>query len=138
MPRSLSAYLHRKNRASPGHGIQVVGLVTLLGIGACNTWHVETAPLAQVLEERRPEVIRVTRGDDQKVPVYNPTVEGTSLRGLPTEQAITPISIPLREIQTVATKRFSLGKTFLVVLAAAGGAVLFELINTSNSTNTIQ
>ena len=138
MPPSSTAFLHRKKRASPRRGIQVMGLAAVLGIGACNTWHVETAPLAQVLEEQQPEVIRVTRGDDQRVPVYNPTVDGTNLRGLPTEQAITPISIPLRDIQSVATRRFSLGKTFLVVLAAAGGAVLFDLLNTSNSTSTIQ
>lgn len=92
--------------------------------------------MAEVLTRDQPDVVRVTRIDETTLPVYDPRVVGTSLRGLPTSRAINGISIALGDIRSVATKRFSFGKTVLVVLAGVGGVVLFDLLQSTNSNAT--
>ncbi len=105
-------------------------------LAGCTSWHVEEAPVAEVLTRDQPEVVRVTRIDETTMPVYDPQIVGTSLRGLPTAKAVNGISIALGDIRSVATKRFSFGKTVLVVLAGIGGVVLFDLLQSTNSNAT--
>ncbi len=105
-------------------------------LAGCTSWHVEDGPVAEVLTRDQPDVVRVTRIDETTLPVYDPRVVGTSLRGLPTARAVNGISIALGDIRSVATKRFSFGKTVLVVLAGIGGVVLFDLLQSTNSNAT--
>lgn len=105
-------------------------------LAGCTSWHVEDAPVAEVLTRDQPDVVRVTRIDETTLPVYDPRVVGTSLRGLPTARAVNGISIALGDIRSVATKRFSFGKTALLVLAGLGGVVLFDLLQSTNSNAT--
>ena len=105
-------------------------------LAGCTSWHVEETPVAELLTRDQPEVVRVTRIDETTMPVYDPRIQGTSLYGLPTARAVNGISISLGDIRSVATKRFSFGKTFLVVLAGVGGVVLFDLLQSTNSNAT--
>ncbi len=88
--------------------------------------------MAEVIDRDRPEVLRVTRIDDSFLPVYDPVIVRNSLRGLPTARAVNGISISLGDIRSVATKHFSFGKTALLVLASAGGLVVFDLLQSVN------
>lgn len=105
----------------------------LLLIAGCKTWRVEQVAPAQFVQQERPNVVRVDRASDSsQVVLYQPTVIGDTLRGLPTELAIRPVMVPLRDIRTISTKRFSLGKTLLLGVAVSGGVVLYELLQGLN------
>ena len=97
-----------------------------LHLGACTSWHVESAPLADVLAEEHPSRVRVTRTDSARVLVYAPQLVGDTLEGLATEPRAfqpTPDSVRLRvpEIRQVATRQFSWWRS---VAAVAAGLVV--------------
>ena len=111
-------------------------LLSLFSLGACRAWHVESTPAPEVIRASHPSVIRVTRvSDSSEVVLYTPSIQGDSLRGLPTELAVRPMSVPLDDIGQVATKQFSWGKTLLLGLAIVGGLVLYELLQSLNETS---
>jgi hypothetical protein len=109
-------------------------LALLLGSAGCKGWHVETVPPAELVEQRKPEVVRIDRSSDSSsVVMYSPMVVRDSLRGLPTELAIRAITVPLGDIKTIAVRQFSLGKTLLLGLAIAGGVLAYELLQSLNT-----
>jgi hypothetical protein len=104
----------------------------VLALG-CRSWHVETGVSPETLVRRdSPERIQVVRTDSSRTELWNPVVAADSIRGLPTELAVRAISIPLSEIRSVSTRRFSLGKTVLLVLAIGGGAFVYDLLMSVN------
>lgn len=109
-------------------------LAFLLGVAGCKGWHVEPMPPAELVEQRKPEVVRIDRSSDSsRVVMYSPTVVRDSLRGLPTELAIRAITIPIGDIKAIAVRQFSLGKTLLLGLAIAGGVLAYELLQSLNT-----
>jgi len=109
-----------------------VGAIILCLTG-CKTWRVEPVTPVQLVTVERPEVVRVGRSSDSStVVLYQPTIIGDTLRGLPTQLAIRPVMVPLRDIRTISTRRFSLAKTLLFGLAVGGGVVLYELLQGLN------
>jgi len=129
--------LHRRirrfgtaHRGAPARAM----LALLLGSAGCKGWHVETVPPAELVEQRKPEVVRIDRSSDSSsVVMYSPMVVRDSLRGLPTELAIRAITVPLGDIKTIAVRQFSLGKTLLLGLAIAGGVLAYELLQSLNT-----
>lgn len=110
-------------------------LLLLLGM-ACRSWQVDTGVSpADFVRDQSPERIRVVRTDNTSTELWNPVVDGDSLRGHPTELAVRPVAIPLENVSTVATRRFSLGKTALMVLAIGGGLVVYDLLMSLNETS---
>ena len=108
------------------------------GLAGCKGWRVEQVPPAQLVQEHRPEVVRLTRGSDSaqvKVLMYSPTVAGDSLKGFPTELAIQPFTVALSEVTQIATQHFSATKTILLVLGIGAGAVLYDLLQSLNQTS---
>jgi hypothetical protein len=113
------------------------GLVLLLaGLTGCKGWRVETAPPADLVRTDRPEVVQITRAVEEsttvKVIMYSPEVVGDSLRGVPTELAIRPFTVPLKDIRRIATRHFNAGKTLLMVGAIVGGVLLYDLLMSLN------
>lgn len=119
-------------RPKPRRGWSLIVLLAGISTVGCSAWRVEDVPVAEVIDRDRPEVLRVTRIDDSFLPVYDPVIVRNSLRGLPTARAVNGISISLGDIRSVATKHFSFGKTALLVLASAGGLVVFDLLQSVN------
>jgi hypothetical protein len=108
-------------------------LLMVLGVAGCKGWRVEPMPAARVIREQQPEVVRVERASDStRLVLYSPSIMGDSLRGLPTELAIRSVTVPLGDVRTLSTRRFSLGKTMLMVLAAGGGVALYQLLQSLN------
>lgn len=108
-------------------------LVLVLPLSGCKSWRVETgATPAEFVAKEHPERIQVRRGDKTTLELYTPSVVGDSLKGLPTELAIRPVTIPLSEIASVATRHFSVGRSALLVVAVVGGALIYDWLMSLN------
>jgi hypothetical protein len=101
-----------------------------LSLAGCYGWRVESTPAATYVAETKPERVQVIRTDRTKVELFNPAVAGDSLKGLPTELAIRPITVPLSEVKSVSTRHFSIKKTIgLAGLIVAGAFVYDQLMS---------
>lgn len=108
-------------------------LVLALPLSGCKSWRVETgATPAEFVAKEHPERIQVRRSDKTTLELYSPSVVGDSLKGLPTELAIRPITVPLSEVTAVATRHFSLARSGLLVLAVVGGALVYDWLMSLN------
>lgn len=108
-------------------------LVATSLLAGCKTWRVETgATPEEYVRRERPEQVRVRRTDNTTLVLFNPIISGDSIRGAPTELAIRPVSVPLSEVSTVSTRRFSLGRTVLMVVGVAGGLIVYDLLMSLN------
>ena len=105
--------------------------LTLMASG-CVGWHVETASPREVLRNPNVRAIRVNRPDRSKVYIYDPSIQGDSIIGHPTNRAIARLVMPLSQVQTIATKHTSVGKTFLAVLAIGGAVAVYGLLQSLN------
>jgi len=108
-------------------------LVLAFPLSGCKSWRVETgAAPAEFVAREHPERIQIRKGDKTTLELYNPSVVGDSLKGLPTELAIRPVTVPLTEIATVATRHFSLGRSFLLVGGIVAGALVYDWLMSLN------
>jgi hypothetical protein len=103
-----------------------------LMLQSCVAWRPVQMTPQQVLDEKHPDVIRVTRTDSSKVDVYQPKIVHDTLTGHPTEQAIERLTIPLSGIREVSTRYRHVGKTMLAGLAILGGVVIYGLLQSLN------
>jgi hypothetical protein len=112
-------------------------LATILSGTACQTWRIESLTPEAVLATHHPAQVRVTRTDGSRIVVNQPVVRVDSLSGaVPRHGKQEDIRIPLADIQQVATRRFSAGKTLgLGVGLVAGGlmAVYLSACGTTGS-----
>ena len=104
-------------------------LATILSSIACRTWRIESLTPEAVLATHRPAQVRVTRTDGSKIVVNQPVLRADSLSGaIPRRGKQEDIRIPLADVQQVATRRFSVGKTIgLGAGLVAGGLMAFYL-----------
>lgn len=108
-------------------------LAVVLLLPGCKTWQVQAGPTpSEFVQTEHPERIQVRRTDNTTLELYNPTVAGDSIKGFPTELAIRPVTVPLAEIKSVATRHFSIGRTFLFVGAVAGGLFIYDWLMSLN------
>ena len=108
-------------------------LVLSVALSGCKTWHVETGVTpAEFVQKERPERIQIRRSDKTTLELYSPSVVGDSLKGMPTELAIKPVLVPLSEVASVATRRFSMGKTTLLVVGIVGGVLIYDWLMSLN------
>jgi hypothetical protein len=103
-----------------------------LATTGCAAWRVESVPPKELLKDPGVHAVRVTRADKSKVELYYPAIKGDSIVGHPTETAIARVVMPLSQVQTIATKHTSMGKTLLAVLAVGGGVALYGLLQSLN------
>jgi hypothetical protein len=108
-------------------------LVLALPLSGCKSWRVESGVSpAEFVAKEHPERIQVRRTDKTTMELFNPSVVGDSLKGLPTELAIRPVTLPLSDVASVATRHFSLGKSALLVVAVVGGALIYDWLMSLN------
>jgi len=98
----------------------------------CVAWRVESVPPQELLKNPEVHAVRVTRADKSKVELYYPAIKGDSIMGHPTEAAIARVVMPLSQVQTIATRHTSFGKTILAVLAVGGGVAVYGLLQSLN------
>jgi len=110
--------------------VVILLLATLTG---CQGWRVQTMPPAEYIRTAKPDRVQLIRTDNTKAELWSPQLVGDSLRGLPTEKAIRPLTIPMEEVDKVAIRKFSLGKTALLVLSVGAGLFLYDQLMALNS-----
>ena len=107
----------------------VLLLFLLLNLTACQTWQsvsLDAISPAQLIEEDRPDRVRVTGGGVLEREVVLPTVEGDQLLGAG------GFSVPLEDILRLEVHGFSFGKTVVAgLLGFLGftGIVIIAIIN---------
>jgi hypothetical protein len=104
-----------------------------LQLGACTSWHIQSAPPVDVLTQQHPSRVRVTRANGERVVVYAPHPVGDSVEGFAAAPRVfrpgDSIRIALPEVEALATRQFSWGRS--LALGAGGlvvGTVLVVLV----------
>ena len=100
----------------------VLMLFLVLNLTACQAWHgvsLDAISPAQLIEEDRPDRVRVTGGEVLEREVVAPSVEGDQLVGAG------DFSMPLSDILGLEVHGFSLGRTALLVV---GGVVALPVL----------
>jgi PBP1b-binding outer membrane lipoprotein LpoB len=98
----------------------------------CVGWRVESAPPAEVVRNPDVHAVRVIKRDKSKVEIYDPSLQGDSIVGHPTDRAIAKLVMPISQVQTIATRHTSFGKTVLAVLAIGGGVAVYAALQSLN------
>lgn len=118
-------------RAVQARRALAVGWLALATTG-CAAWRVESVSPQELLKDPEVHAVRITRADKSKVELYYPSIKGDSILGHPTETAIARVVMPLSQVQTIATRHKSFGKTVLIVLAVGGGVAAYGLLQSLN------
>jgi hypothetical protein len=111
---------------------------------ACSSWHTQAATPSEVLAARRPSSARVTLAGGSTVVVHRPRIAGDTLTGWPdggehragpthASDPADPIRIPLANIQSIAVRRVSAGKTALLVVGVGVTAAIVGAAASSDS-----
>jgi len=119
----------------PHHERRLAGtlLLLLIYLSGCTSWHVQNVAPAQVIADRHPTAVRVTRADQSRVVLQNPTVVGDTLVGAPdSARAAVERRIALSEVQKIEVQQGDAGKTIGLAVAAAG-LVVFGLYKAANA-----
>lgn len=109
MPRSRSALV----------GLAVMVMLAL-ATAACMTWKTQSASPAQVIGEKPPDRVRVTRSDGSMIELVQPLISGDTLSGRwagasHSTASVGRVSIPISDVRSVAVQRVHAGKTALLV-----------------------
>lgn len=106
----------------------------LVLLTSCQSWRVQPVTPVDYVRSTRPERIQVIRTDQTTVEMHAPVVVGDSLRGLRSAKAIRPFTVPLEEVDRVAIRKFSLGRTALMILSIGGGLFVYDQLMALNQT----
>ena len=99
----------------------VLLLLLLLNLTACTSWQsvsLDAISPAQLIEEDRPDRVRVTGGGVLELEVVSPSVEGEQLVGAD------GVSVPLADILHLEVHGFSLLRTIGAAFGLSIGAVV--------------
>jgi hypothetical protein len=110
---------------------RVVATVLLAAqIAGCSSWRMEQAAPEQVLHQRTPTEVRVTRADGSQLVLAHPSVSGDSLTGF---SSGAPRGVPMADIGAIATRHGNAGKSVLLGVGILGGAIAIGAIAYSAS-----
>jgi hypothetical protein len=108
-------------------------LLLLIYLSGCTSWQVEQVAPAQLIAERQPSRVRVTRADQSRVVLRDPTIVGDTLVGaLDSAKAVWESRVALSEVQRIEVRHGDAGRTIGLALAAAG-LVVFGLYKAANA-----
>lgn len=134
LPRCRLAYRNREESMGAVRVRRALAAAWLAAtLTGCVSWKVrEVTPERLLAEEEGLRAVRVTRSDGSLVELWTPQIENDRLIGNPTERAIARVSVPLRDVQYVAIRRTSFGKTALMVLGVGAGIAVYGLLMSLN------
>jgi len=107
-------------------------LAALLASG-CSTWRLQEGPPTTVLESaKKPPSVRLVLTNGEKIEVAKAVVLGDSVVGYAprlrgTGEVLPPkrrLAVPVSEVRSVERRRWSAGGTLLIVVVAAGLALV--------------
>ena len=84
---------------------------TAMLLNACGSWVVQTTPVATLVAEQEPGMIRVEAGEGRRRTLTRPQIVGDSIRG--TERAA--VAIAIADVTSVSTWKSDPGKTAALV-----------------------
>ena len=103
----------------------VLLLFLVLNLTTCTSWQsvsLDAISPAQLIEEDRPDRVRVTGGDLIERELVSPSVEGDQLVGAG------GFSMPLEGVLRLEIHGFSLGRTVLVLLGTAATGIVAVIV----------
>ena len=109
-----------------------VAALLVLSASGCAGWRTTSVAPRELLATKGVPAVRVTRADKTKVEIWNPVILGDSIIGHPTQQAIARLVMPLSQVNTIATRRTSLGRTLLIGLGVLGAVAAYGLLQSLN------
>ncbi len=109
-----------------------VMMVLTLASSGCLAWRVESVPPKELLKNPGVEAVRVTRADKSKVEIWDPVLKGDSIVGHPTERAIARLVMPLSQVESIAVRKKSFGRTLLIGLGIIGAVTVYALLQELN------
>jgi hypothetical protein len=104
---------------------------------ACTSWHVGTPTPAEFVRREQPNRVRLTRVDGSQLMLVSPSVQGDSLSGKRetltrgSEPTTEPFTVPLADVQTVAVRKYSAGRTLLLLSGIVGVLLVAWLVDCS-------
>ena len=104
-----------------------IALILLAGsLSGCmgsslKSWRVQPPPPANVVTEQHPKRIRVSRADNTRIVLTNPSVLGDSLVAV--DAANRRFALPLTQVTQVEVEKTNGGKVAFVVVGTIAGAV---------------
>ena len=118
-------------RMVPASRLVATGLM-LISISGCMGWRTTSVAPRQLLATKGVPAVRVTRLDKSKVEIWNPVLQGDSIVGNPTDRAIARLVMPLSQVNTIATRGTSIGRTLLIGLGILGAVGAYGLLQELN------
>jgi hypothetical protein len=113
-----------------------VRCIAVLILAACTTWHAVPVTPEAYLGSMHPDQIRVTRRDASFVDLRGAVLHGDTIVGLTgsgsAHSTSRQLAVPLSSVQSIAEPKFSLSKTFGLVVVLA---VPVAIVACSNSTS---
>ena len=104
-------------RSAPAH-LAAIAILAPLASG-CMTWKTQSAAPEQVLAEKTPDRVRVTRPDGSTMELVHPLIVGDTLAGTRLGSSGTTsnsrIAIPLSDVQSVSIRQVNAGRTALLI-----------------------
>jgi hypothetical protein len=111
-------------RAYPAGRIAALTQLVLF-VSACMTWRPEPVSPADLMADRKPDVVRITRPDSTRLIIRDPAIEGDTLYGRPQsalgENLEPRIAIPLADVSSIATLRSDPTRSTLLGVGIAVG-----------------
>jgi hypothetical protein len=86
---------------------------------ACSTWRVQPVGPEQLIAERRPAEVRLSRADGSRLVLYRPIVRNDSVVG---QAARDSAGVPVSDVSAVAVRRGDALKTVGLVVLVTGAA----------------
>lgn len=111
-------------------------LVLVFQVSGCAEWMNYQQPPAEVLTEKAPEQVRVTRSDGTQLEVYSPKIVYDTLVGYrsmssdPAKQSSQVVRVAVADIKSMEVRQANTGAT--VVLVAVAGLLLVGTIVAAN------
>ena len=104
----------------PGaHLTRVVVALALVGGAACSS--MQHVPV-EYINEVKPVVVELANSYGVVTTVLNPTTRGDTVYG--TGMSSKPVAVPLRQVESISTQRFSSGRTVALLAGATSVAAL--------------
>jgi hypothetical protein len=110
----------------------LLGVVLVFQVSGCAEWMAYQQPPAEVVTEKSPEQVRVTRTDGTQLEVFSPRIVNDTLVGYrsksadPAKQADQVVHLAVADIKSLEVRQTNLVGT--VALVAVAGLVIVGLI----------
>jgi hypothetical protein len=115
----------------------LLAVVLVFQVSGCAEWMAYQQPPAQVLTEKSPEQVRVTRIDGKQLEVFSPRIVNDtlvgyrSLSGDPTKQEGQVVHVAVADIQSMEVRQANTGGG--VVLVVLAGLLIVGAVIAANS-----